>query len=123
MKIYTSEEDYLETIYVLAKEHDGYVRSIDVAKHLGYSKPSVSIAVKNLKESGCLLIGDKGNLVLTEKGQQIAEKVNERHQVLTKMLIHLGVSPEVAREDSCKLEHVISDETFDRIKDHIDNIG
>ncbi len=120
MKIYTSEEDYLEAIFVLSRENDGYVRSVDVAKHLGFSKPSVSIAVKNLKESGSLLIGDKGNLVLTEKGRQIAEKVYERHQVLTNMFISLGVSPEVAKEDSCRVEHVLSDETFNKIKDHMD---
>lgn len=122
MKIYTSEEDYLETIYVLSKENNGYVRSIDVARHLGFSKPSVSIAVKNLKEAGYLLIGEKGNLILTDEGRQVAEKVNERHEVLMKMLTNLGVSPEVAKEDSCKLEHVISDETFERIKAHIENI-
>lgn len=118
MKIHSSAEDYLETILVLHQEK-GKVRSVDVANRLGYSKPSISVAMKNLKASGDIDIDDHGYINLTDKGRAIAENIYERHLLLTRLFISLGVSPDVARADSCRIEHVISQETFDRIKDHV----
>lgn len=118
MKIHSSAEDYLETILVLHQEK-GKVRSIDVANRLGYSKPSISVAMKNLKASGDIDVDDHGYISLTDKGRAIAENIYERHLLLTRLFISLGVSPDVARDDSCRIEHVISQETFDRIKDHV----
>ncbi|MBR2902875.1 MAG: metal-dependent transcriptional regulator [Clostridia bacterium] len=118
MKIHSSAEDYLETILVLHQEK-GKVRSVDVANRLGYSKPSISVAMKNLKASGDIDIDDHGYINLTDKGRAIAENIYERHLLLTRLFISLGVSPDVARDDSCRIEHVISQETFDRIKDHV----
>ena len=118
MHIQESGEMYLETIYVLSKAN-GYVRSVDIAEHMGYSKPSVSRAVSLLKQGGYLLVNAHGHLSLTEEGRQVAEKVFERHKVLTAMLTALGVNQEVAAEDACRIEHVISEETFEAIKRHI----
>ena len=110
-----SPEDYLETILVLSKEL-GNVRSIDVANHLGYSKPSISVAMKRLRENGFVTLDDNGNLLLTGSGLSIALKINERHQVLVQFLMSIGVDEETAKKDACRMEHVISDETFDMIK-------
>lgn len=116
MKMQESPEDYLETILILSRKQE-YVRSIDVAKTMGYSKPSVSVAVKRLRENGYLTM-DKENhhLILTEQGSAIANKIYERHIVLNKYLLSIGVSEETAANDACRIEHVISDETFDIIK-------
>ncbi len=119
LNIHESQEDYLERILMLRNEH-GHVRSIDLANSLGFSKPSVSIALKKFRENGYVLVDEEGNISLTEKGEAIAEKVYERHLVLTDALIHLGVTPELARKDACKIEHDLSEETFQIIKNHIE---
>lgn len=111
-----SGEDYLEAIWVL-KNQKGSVRSIDVARHMEYSKPSVSRAVSILRRDGYLLMEEDGELVLTESGQKLAETIYERHTVLTEVLISLGVSDKTAAEDACNLEHAMSEETFGRIKE------
>ena len=109
---------YLETIYILGKKLS-LVRSVDVSEYLGYSKPSVSRAVSLLKNGGYLTVEESGELKLTNEGFNIAEKIFERHTVLSQYLINLGVSPETAVEDACKIEHVISDESFYAIKKFI----
>ena len=119
MALHESAEMYLETIYELSQKQAS-VRSIDVAETMGYSKPSVSRAVGLLKQGGYLLMDKDGFLTLTESGAAIAQKIYERHTVLSRMLMSLGVSKENATEDACKIEHVISDETFDDIKAHLD---
>ena len=119
MALHESAEMYLETIYELSQKHPS-VRSIDVAEAMGYSKPSVSRAVGLLKQGGYLLMDKDGFLTLTESGVAIAKKIYERHTILSLMLTSLGVSKETATEDACKIEHVISDETFDAIKAHLD---
>ncbi len=115
-----SGEMYLETIYVLSQK-SSYVRSIDVCDEMGYSKPSVSRAVGLLKEGGYLTVGPEGSLHLTELGTEIAEKTYERHTVLSKLFVAIGVNPEVAAADACKIEHVISDETFSALKKYMSN--
>lgn len=115
MGLHESQEMYLETIYVLSKTTEN-VRSIDVAEHMGYSKPSVSRAVGLLKQSGLLIMKEDGTLTLTEEGINTAEKIFERHTVLTEFLKKIGVSEETAANDACKIEHVISDETLEKIK-------
>lgn len=119
MNIHESGEMYLETILMLTKKK-GHVRSVDVSEEMGYSKPSVSRAVSILREGNYLIMEQDGSLVLTESGREIAEKILERHTILTQMLIDLGVNPEVAAEDACKIEHNISDESFDAIKRHME---
>jgi Mn-dependent DtxR family transcriptional regulator len=121
MRLQESGEMYLETIYTLSKSKS-LVRSIDVVEHMGYSKPSVSRAVGLLKQGGYLTVEPSGNLLLTEAGLQVAKKIYARHELLTRMLVHLGVDPEIASEDACKMEHVISDETFDALCKHLKNI-
>lgn len=118
MVIKESAENYLETIYVLMKKN-GNVRSIDVANELGFSKPSVSVAMKKFREEGYITIDGTGYIYLTESGLRIAEGVYERHEIIAKALIAIGVSEEIAYEDSCRIEHDISDETFDKIKKHV----
>ncbi|MBQ1966368.1 MAG: metal-dependent transcriptional regulator [Clostridia bacterium] len=120
MKIHQSAENYLETIYVLTKRN-GSVRSIDIANELGFSKPSVSVAMKSLRENGYIDVSGDGRIILLESGIKIAEKLYERHTVLTKALMALGISEETASEDACKIEHIISEETFDAIKKHYDD--
>ena len=117
MKTQESMENYLETIYVLDKK-TGYVRSVDVATELGFSKPSISNAMKKLKSEGYVEIEDKGRIVLTEKGKAVAEGTYERHCVISHWLMHIGVSKETALEDACRMEHIISEETFERMKAH-----
>ena len=119
MALHESAEMYLETIYELSQKQSA-VRSIDVAEAMGYSKPSVSRAVGLLKQGGYLIMDKDGFLTLTDSGTQIAKMIFERHTVLSKMLTGLGVSKETAAEDACKIEHVISQETFDAIKAHLD---
>jgi len=118
MIIKESAENYLETIYVL-KNKNGNVRSIDVATELGFSKPSVSVAMKKFREEGYISIDESGYITLTEAGLEIAAGVYERHEIIAKALIAIGVSEEVAYEDSCRIEHDISNETFDKIKKHV----
>ena len=117
MHIQESGQMYLETIYVLSKKMNT-VRSIDVCEHMGYSKPSVSRAVGLLKNGGFITVSDDGYLTLTEAGLDIAEKMYERHTILTDLLVRLGVDPEIASEDACKIEHSISDVSFEAIKKH-----
>lgn len=113
-----SVEDYLETILILSKRLSD-VRSIDIVNEIGYSKPSISIAVKNLKNSGYITVNDSGFIRLTKQGLQIAESVYERHTILTNWLIELGVNPSVANADACKMEHDMSPESFEAIKNFI----
>lgn len=117
MHLQESGEMYLETIYVLSKKNKD-VRAIDVGEYMGYSKPSVSRAVGLLKSGGYLVADGFGHLSLTPSGIEVAQKIYERHTLLSKYLTMLGVDPEIASEDACKMEHVISDETFDAIKRH-----
>lgn len=118
MKIQESAENYLETIYMLSKKRP-YVRSIDIATELSFSKPSVSVAMKNLRENGYIHVDGQGHISLTESGQKIADAMYERHVMLSNWLIYLGVDPKVAAEDACRIEHVLSVESFDAIKKHI----
>ncbi|MBO4251162.1 MAG: metal-dependent transcriptional regulator [Clostridia bacterium] len=115
MKIQESGEMYLESILVLSKQK-GAVRSIDVAEYLHYSKPSISRAMSILRAENYIRFDTNGYILLTEKGRMVAEKIYERHTVLTTLLTTIGVSPETATEDACRIEHVISDETFNIIK-------
>jgi Mn-dependent DtxR family transcriptional regulator len=115
-----SAENYLETILML-KTSNGNVRSIDIANELGYSKPSVSIAMKRLREKGHIVVEDGGNIELTDEGRRIAEKIYERHVLLTDLLMRIGVSADVAEEDACRVEHYISEETFSKLKEHIES--
>lgn len=118
MKIHESAENYLETILILQKRN-GQVRSIDIANELSFSKPSVSVAMKNLRETGYIEVNSDGYIVLLEEGLKIAEKIYERHTMISDWLISLGVDPTVAVEDACKIEHVISSESFLAIKNHV----
>ncbi len=112
-----SSEDYLEAMLML-KEERGYVRSVDIAEHLGVSKPSVSIAVKKLKENGYLEMDRSGFITLTESGHEIAERIYTRHKTLTSFFEMLGVDPEIAQEDACLVEHDLSEETFSALLKH-----
>lgn len=118
MKIQQSAEDYLEAMLVLQEKH-GYIRSIDIAKHLGVTKPSVSYAVKRLRESGYINMEANGPITLAPAGYKIAKRIYERHKALTAFLVKLGVSEEQAEEDACKIEHVISHETYVAICDFV----
>ena len=118
MHLQESAEMYLETIYLLSRTHK-HVRSIDVAEHMGYSKPSVSRAVGLLKQGGYLTTDENGFLSLTDDGNAVAEKIFERHTILSRFFTRLGVSAETAAEDACKIEHIISDETFQAIKGYL----
>ncbi len=119
MIIKESGENYLETIYMLKKKQ-GNVRSIDVATELSVTKPSVSVAMKKLREDGFIVIDKDGGISLTEKGLSVAERMYDRHKIIAKALILIGVSEEVAYDDSCKIEHHISDESFEKIKEHLE---
>ena len=118
LKIQESAENYLEAILMITNEK-GSCRSIDVAQFLEFSKPSVSRAMGLLRENGYVIMDENGLLSLTEAGKEIADRILERHELLTKWLIRLGVSEEIAQADACRIEHVISVETFDKIKAHI----
>lgn len=118
MQLQESGEMYLETIYILSKKLP-VVRSVDVSEHLGYSKPSVSRAVGLLKNGGYITVRENGGLVLTDEGLRIADTIFERHTIISQGLILLGVSEETATEDACKIEHVISEESFEAIKKHL----
>ena len=118
MNIHASAEDYLETILIL-QNRLGAVRSIDIVNELGYSKPSISIAMKNLRENGYILMDKSGYITLLEPGRRIAEKIYERHTVFSAWLTNLGVDPDIAAEDACRIEHVVSEESFAAIKRHV----
>lgn len=119
MVIHESAEDYLESILVL-QERRGQVRSIDIVNELGYSKPSVSIAMKKLRESGYIAMDADGSITLNESGLAVANRIYGRHKTLTRLFTLLGVSPELAAEDACKVEHDLSDETFSKIRQFLD---
>ena len=119
MALHESAEMYLETIYLLSQQRQG-VRSIDVAEHMGYSKPSISRAIGLLKQGGYVTVDADGFLQLTDSGLETAQKVFERHTILSRFLISMGVDPEVAAEDACKIEHVISDDSLAAIKRHLE---
>ena len=123
MHLRESGEMYLETILVLAREKNREVHSLDVAEYMNYSKPSVSRAVGLLKKGGYLEVSKDGALTLTEAGREIAEKIYERHTLLTGFFTMLGVDKEIAAEDACKIEHDISDESFEAIKNHVREHG
>ena len=122
MSIQESGEMYLETIHVLYKKN-GQVRAIDISEHMGYSKPSVSRAMGLLKNGGYITVDKDGFITLTDSGIAVAQKIYERHTLLSQMLQALGVSPEIAASDACKMEHAISDETFQAIKNHLTNFS
>ena len=122
MKIKESAENYLETILMI-KNEKGYVRSIDVANKLNFKKSSVSVAMKNFREDGYITVDSHGGISLTEKGMVIAERIYERHQIIAKALMNLGVDEKAAYEDSCKIEHDISDQSFQAIKKHVNRYG
>lgn len=121
MGIHESGEMYLETIHVLLKKNSA-VRSIDISEHMGYSKPSVSRAVGLLKSGGYILVDKDGYITLTQSGLDLAEKIYERHTVLSRLLVALGVSEETATKDACRLEHAISDESFNAIKGYLNRL-
>ena len=118
MHLQESGEMYLETIHVLSKKI-GVVRSIDICEEMGYSKPSVSRAMGILKEGGYIVVEKGGHIVLTDAGREVAEKIYNRHTLLTKFLTSIGVDDETAAEDACRLEHHISDVTYEAIKKHM----
>ena len=118
MKIQESAENYLETILILSQRQP-QVRSIDITTELGFSKPSVSVAMKNLRENGYVTVNDHGHISLTSKGLQIAETIYERHALLSSWLEYLGVDSAIAAQDACRIEHVISPESFQAIKTHV----
>ena len=119
MKIQESAENYLETILIL-RERKGFVRSIDIAGELEFSKPSVSVAMKNLRENGYIQVDELGHITLTNSGEEIAQRIYERHTFLSTWLTALGVDPKVAAEDACRIEHVISAESFSAIRAHVE---
>ena len=120
MALQSSGEMYLETIYVLHKEK-GAVRSIDIAEHMGFSKPSVSRAMGILKKENYITVDELGHITLTETGLEVAQKIFERHTILSKALMMMGVDPQTAAEDACKLEHAISDVSFQALKKYMEN--
>lgn len=122
MRLQESGEMYLETILVLS-EKQNRVRSIDISEHMGYSKPSVSRAVGLLKNGGYILVDKDGFITLTDAGMEIAGKIFERHTLLKELLVRLGVDEKTAADDACKLEHAISDASFEAIKNYVKNLG
>lgn len=121
MRVQESKENYLEAILVLSRR-DGFVRSVDVANHLEFSKPSVSVAMANLRNALLITVDEGGGIHLTDAGKDLAEQVYERHLILTEFLQRLGVDPEVAQDDACRIEHVISQLSFEKIKAHLSHI-
>ncbi|MCI8943994.1 MAG: metal-dependent transcriptional regulator [Oscillospiraceae bacterium] len=122
MNIHESAEDYLEAILKLRENH-GMVRSIDIVRELGFSKPSISIAMKNLRENGYIQMDGDGYITLLPPGEEIAQRIYGRHKLLTQIFVQLGVSQETAAADACKVEHDLSEETFEKIKAHIEHYG
>lgn len=119
MKIHSSGEDYLEAILIL-KNKNGYVRSIDLARFMNYSKPSISQAVSLLRDGGFVDVDEHGHLLLTDAGKEIADKIYERHLFFKEKLISIGVEPETAEDEACRIEHVISEDTFNKLKSAFD---
>lgn len=119
MNIYESAENYLEAILMI-QEKKGMVRSIDVVNQLGFSKPSISVAMKRLRENGYISMDEAGVITLLPPGKEIAQRIYERHRTLTNIFVALGVDPEVAAADACKVEHDLSDETFQKLKEHVE---
>ena len=122
MKIQESAENYLETIFII-NTRKGFCRSIDIANELSYSKPSVSIAMKNLRENGYIDVMGDGNIVLLPPGLEIAKKLFRRHTMLTDFLLRIGVPSEIATEDACRIEHILSEESIEAISRHLDEIS
>ena len=118
MTIYESAEDYLERILILSEQME-FVRAIDIVNDMGFSKPSVSIAMKKLQMNSYIKVGEKGHITLTPEGEKIARRIYERHVVLTQILMDLGVPEDIARADACKMEHDVSEESFAAIKKHL----
>lgn len=121
-RILESKENYLETILILQNRR-GEVRSVDIAAEMDFSKPSVSVAMKNLRNEGCILVDENGRITLTKEGKEIAERVYERHLLFTEWLISMGISEETAAEDACRMEHCLSEESFAAIKNYIKTHG
>ena len=121
MSIHESGEMYLETIHVLLQK-SGAVRSVDISEHMGYSKPSVSRAVGLLKKGGYIVVSKEGYITLTSLGESTAQKIYERHTILSQMLVSFGVDEKTAAEDACRLEHAISDRSFEAIKQHLNKL-
>ncbi len=120
MDLIESREDYLERILIL-KEEKGIVRSIDIAQSMNFSKASVSIAMKKLRDNGLIIVDEKGHITLSKKGQEIAENTYSRHKVLSELFVYFGVDKETAKKDACKVEHDISEKTFKAIQKFINN--
>ena len=118
MALQESGEMYLETILILSRKN-GYVRSVDISEYMNYSKPSVSRAVGLLKKDEFITVNEEGHIHLTDNGRALAEKILNRHTILTDLLVRLGVSRETASNDACRIEHVVSDETFEALKNHL----
>jgi len=118
LRVEESKENYLEAIYVLSREH-GFVRSVDVANYFEFSKPSVSVAMANLRQALLITVDDAGGIHLTDAGHALAEQVYERHTLLTRFLMGLGVDPETAQQDACRIEHVISQISFEKLQQHV----
>lgn len=118
MKIQKASEDYLESMLMMKEQH-GYIRSVDVADHLGVTKPSVTYATKQLKQNGFITMDRDGLITLTESGMEIADRIYTRHKTLTEFFIRIGVDEKTAREDACKVEHDLSEKTFAAICDHV----
>ena len=119
MSIHESGENYLEQIFVLAKQKEK-VRAVDICTALGFSRPTVSVMLRELREEGFVTIAENGGLALTEKGEAVAKRMYERHCIIAAVLMRLGVSREVALEDACKIEHDLSDETFRKIREYVE---
>ena len=122
MILQESGEMYIESIYVLS-QRTSFVRAIDICEHMGFSKPSVSRAMSNLKEGGYIVVAKDGGITLTESGLSVAKKIYERHSLLSSVLVSIGVSEETASDDACKIEHIISEETFQKIKEFAEKIN
>lgn len=122
MKIRKAAEDYLEAMLML-RESKGYIRSVDIAEQLGVTKPSVSYSTKRLRENGYITMDKDGLITLLPPGLEIAQSIYTRHKVLTQLLISLGVDPKIAREDACKIEHDLTDESFEAIRRHTESLA
>ncbi len=119
MQIHESAEDYLEAILILQEKH-GEVRSIDIVNQTGYTKPSISVAMKHLRENGYITMDENGYITLTDSGSAVAQRIYTRHRVLTQLLTDIGVGEETAAADACKIEHDLSNETFQKIREYAD---
>ncbi len=122
MNIYQSAEDYLEVIYMLSNRME-HVRSIDIVNEMGFSKPSVSVAMKKLRENGYIKMDTDGYITLTDQGSDIAIKIYSRHEVLSNFLVKLGIDEEIAAKDACKMEHILSEDTYAAIKRHVESLS